>query len=376
MKLLADFVLVSGFAINLVLLVILALSKKRELSQKILMALIGLILIIIITLYAFLHELRPLLLIANLLEDGARFLIGPLIYMYVKSIFSKDNSFLKKHLIHFLPFLVFWCFFTVPMVLGNYLGSSILDYVEQVYSSGYLTIPKDLFVLAYVIASIRLFFRYKTAIKSNYSSFTNADFGWLQKFLLGMLLTTLFDLCLIVPYVLNGSYFTWNPGIISVMFLVLITFYLGYHGLKQSMIYLPEFLMNSNEKNQSDRTTRQFLSDEEFTNLKGRLHEHMLNEKPYLQQELTLSDLAELLGTTDKKLSALLNHVLNTSFYDFINRYRVEEVKEKLKQEENEKYSLLGLAYTCGFNSKSSFYRAFKKETGVSPTTYKKEKAS
>lgn len=376
MQLLADFILVSGFAINLVLLIMLALSKNRELPQNILMAILGVILLIIITLYAFLHGIRPLFLVTNLLEDGARFIIGPLIYIYVKSIFIKDEDFIKKHLIHFLPFLIFWCFFTVPMVLGNYLESNIFEYVGLAYGSGYMTIPKDLFVLAYIILSIRLFFRFKRAMKSNYSSMTNANFGWLQKFLIGMLLTTLFDLFLIVPHVLNGSSLSLNRGIISVMFLVLITFYLGYHGLKQSMVYLPEFLTNESKPRQPEKSATQFLSKEELSNLKDRLDAILKTEKPYLEQELTLNGLAELLDTTDKKLSVLLNHSLNISFYDFINSYRIEEFKEKCKLEEYKKYTLLGIAYTCGFNSKSSFYRAFKKETGISPTDYKKQSFS
>lgn len=120
----------------------------------------------------------------------------------------------------------------------------------------------------------------------------------------------------------------------------------------------------------------EYLQEEEANSLLKTLSTVIENEKPYLQPELNLSGLAERIGTSDKKLSALLNQSLSTSFYDYINHYRVEAVKEKLALKEYEKYSLVGLAYSCGFNSKSSFYRAFRKETGISPTAYKAQNAS
>jgi transcriptional regulator GlxA family with amidase domain len=95
-------------------------------------------------------------------------------------------------------------------------------------------------------------------------------------------------------------------------------------------------------------------------------------EKPYLREDLTLKDLAELLQITDKKMSALLNRYLNTSFYDYINGLRVVEVKKRIQDPAFEKYTLLAIALECGFNSKASFNRIFKKMTVVSPSEYKK----
>ncbi|MEP3207854.1 MAG: helix-turn-helix domain-containing protein [Maribacter sp.] len=378
MKLLADFVLVSGFAVALVILVMLTISKRKELPQILLMFILGLIAIIFVTLYASLHKIAPLFNLAHFFEDGARFMLGPLVYIYIKSIFIKDKGLIKKNLVHFLPFLLYWGFFTVPKVYGLYFGEAIFDYLEFFRGTAYLAIIKDIFVLLYILLSIRLFYEFKLAMKSNYSSFTNTNYGWLRKFLIGLLLATLFDLGVGISYAVYKPSVDWDVGIISAMFLVLVTIYLGYHGLKQSMIHLPRFIMDNAEveKNSNGQSAKLNLAKEELDQIKNTLDDVLANEKPYLQQELTLNGLAELIGTSDKKLSTLLNHSLNISFYDFINRYRVEEVKEKLKLEEYEKYSLLGLAYTCGFNSKSSFYRSFKKETGISPTTYKKEKSS
>lgn len=374
MKLFADFILVSGFAINMVLLIVMAITKRRELPQNLLMVIFSLILVIIITLYTSLHQLKSLLTFTRLFEDGARFLIGPLIYLYIKSIFIGDENFVKKHLVHFTPFLLYWIFFTVPIVLSTYYEYHVLDYLEVFKGQGFLAAIKDIYVLIYILFSIKLFLKFKNKMKSNYSSFTNANYVWIRKFLIGMFMTTVFDLLIIITYSIYRPSIDWDMGIISVMFLILIIFYLGYHGLKQSMIYLPEFLMSGREQNNQMGHDKQVLPQEELESIKSRLDKVLLNKKPYLEQELTLSMLAELVNTSDKKLSVYLNHTLNISFYDFINRYRVEEVKEKLKLDEYSKYSLLGIAYTCGFNSKSSFYRVFKKQTGISPTDYKNQK--
>jgi len=99
--------------------------------------------------------------------------------------------------------------------------------------------------------------------------------------------------------------------------------------------------------------------------------EYVLNQsRPYLNQDLSLADLAKLVGSTDKKLSTLLNQNMHTSFYDYINSFRLADFKKGVADGKLEHLSIVGLALQCGFKSKSSFYRTFKKETGMSPSQY------
>lgn len=375
MKLLADFILVSGFAVTSVMLFLLSVSKKRKNPQNILMLFLSVILLLIVTVAASLHEIRPVFLVTNLFESGTRFILGPLLYIYIKSIFIKDKNLIKSHRLHLIPFVVYALVFSIPILISRLMGEPLFNYLIFFNGTAYMAVVKDLFWLSYILLSVRLFRRFKTKMKYNYSSFKRADFGWINKFLSISLFIVLFDLVIVSYRILFIGHMTWDIGIIPLSFLILLTIYLGYHGLRQSRIYLPDFLLNDKAfhettKNKNGQTV---LTREEQKNLKLKLESVLEKEKPFLEQELTLSLLAESIGTSDKKLSALLNHSLEISFYDFINKYRVEEVKEKLNSKEYEKYSLLGIAYTCGFNSKSSFYRAFKKETGSSPTSYKKE---
>ncbi len=104
----------------------------------------------------------------------------------------------------------------------------------------------------------------------------------------------------------------------------------------------------------------------------AQLKDVVASQKPYLNPELTLRDLAKMAGTTDKKLSFVLNEHLKLKFNDYVNQFRVEAFKEAAAKEENKNLSLVGIAKECGFKSKSSFYRAFKNQTGQSPTEYLK----
>ncbi len=90
----------------------------------------------------------------------------------------------------------------------------------------------------------------------------------------------------------------------------------------------------------------------------------------YLEPELSLSDVATKLKTNTSILSAAINQNFNKNFNDFVNEYRVEEFKRLIILPESKNLTLLAVAYDSGFNSKTTFNRAFKKFTGLSPKEY------
>lgn len=101
-----------------------------------------------------------------------------------------------------------------------------------------------------------------------------------------------------------------------------------------------------------------------------KINDLMENEKPWLDCELTLGGMAEMLGLVEFELTQILNQKMKTNFYSLINNYRVETVKEKLKDPENRQFTILAAAYESGFNSKSTFYRIFKEHTGQTPKQF------
>ncbi|SRR6266496_803464 len=102
---------------------------------------------------------------------------------------------------------------------------------------------------------------------------------------------------------------------------------------------------------------------------------YMQNNKPYLEPELTLDQLASQLSLKSRVLSQVINEILGQNFYDFINRHRIEEASRLLTNPKDEKITILEVLYEVGFNSKSSFNTLFKKYTGVTPTEFRKKHA-
>ena len=103
-----------------------------------------------------------------------------------------------------------------------------------------------------------------------------------------------------------------------------------------------------------------------------KISEFMISKKPYLQSDLTINDLADKLALHSKYLSQIINEHFGKNYFEFINGYRVEEAKKMLLNSLDNRLTILEILYECGFNSKSSFNAAFKKETGITPTEFRK----
>jgi AraC-like DNA-binding protein len=208
---------------------------------------------------------------------------------------------------------------------------------------------------------------------------------WIRFLLLGLMITVSLDIVITIYELLDGTYFAEAEHVIT-LFMVSMILYLGYYGYLQSTILLPQYLFETTPTNNNTtvhtiekHTTTEVIhhlsnaSEDEIEALKQKLLDLLEKEKIHLDEDLTLGSLAKALSTTEKKLSALLNHYLNISFYDFINGYRVNAAIEKLTHQDYGHFTILAIAYDSGFKSKSSFNRIFKKTTGLSPSAYKKQ---
>ena len=99
----------------------------------------------------------------------------------------------------------------------------------------------------------------------------------------------------------------------------------------------------------------------------------METNKLYRNPMLSLSDLSKVVDVSERVISNAINQELEKNFFQFINEYRVEEVKKRLKDPNNAHLKILSLAFDAGFNSKASFHRVFKSYTGQTPKDYKSE---
>lgn len=112
------------------------------------------------------------------------------------------------------------------------------------------------------------------------------------------------------------------------------------------------------------------LSEAEAQAVITALKRYMDEQEPYLNVDLKQSDVAAAVGYPTYLLSAVFTHHLKMGYYDFVNSYRVERFKRSVAEGLHKKYTLVTLAEKCGFKSKASFFRAFKKFTGSTPSEY------
>ena len=161
--------------------------------------------------------------------------------------------------------------------------------------------------------------------------------------------------------------------------LSLFVLMIGYFGIKQTWIFSGQIPLEAqdqqrNVEKQSDTDFVQYrksgLKSEQADALQVQLERIMKEEKPFLDHKLTLKTLAERLNIHPNYLSQLINERFERNFFDFINTARIEEFKELVQKPGSQNLTILALAIECGFSSKSSFNKFFKKSTGKTPSEY------
>lgn len=281
----------------------------------------------------------------------------PLFFLYVVSACYSNFKIKTKHFFHFLLFLVFLIIFKVT----NFSEQSLLLF----------EIVGEVQFFVYTISIFILLKKYKTIYLENYSSANYAIYKWLFQI-------TIFS-CIAHSFVLFRGYLsnsTYQEHVININILISLSVLLITVFFVLKALYKPELFTGVNinlspvksilEKEintQEDETKNEYLH---------KLTELMAKEKPYLDFELTLQKLAILADIPEKELSLLINHHLNKHFFDFINEYRINDAKTLLKDPTKKELTVLEILYEVGFNSKSSFYTAFKKATNQTPTEFRK----
>ena len=222
------------------------------------------------------------------------------------------------------------------------------------------------------ILSVRLFKKLDINIFNNFSSYENVNLQWLRKLIytFGVIWTVLMIFATVHHVFQMFSWIFCTHGLMLSLsaFIILI----GYYGLKQNEIFI-QYPDRKTEYVTEPKTKYAgvFLKETDTENYVSKLKQFMATEKPYLEADLSLPELANQLDIPSHHLSRVINEQFGVNFFDFINQYRVEEVKSRINNPEFENLSLLGIAFDCGFNTKSAFNRVFKKMTGFTPSEFK-----
>ncbi len=377
-NLIHEFALVCGIIITLLILLLLGKKQNKQLHDYFLLIFFIAVLFLFLNHYANYHQIFWLHVSTNFLTASINFLIGPLIYYYIKSLFTKVNYKTPRFWLTFLPFLIYTLIFTLPLTLSNPTDGLIVDYLHLYLdnSTAFYTV-ETLYLLFFTLLALQLLEQFTNVLKSYYSNLTRADILWSKRLLLGVILYLVIDITLTISEITLYQ-FLIPHYYINVMTILLVVLYLGYYGFFQAQMLLPSFLMektsgfkSKNVKKKSTKSNTSF-STEEITQIKAALHKSLEKEQLYLNETLTLSDLAQEVQLTDKKLSAFINQELDTNFYELVNQYRIATFKTEVALVANQNLTIWGIASQCGFNSKTSFNRIFKKQTGLTPSQYQK----
>ena len=376
-SLITDFILVSGMAI-LALSILLLLKSTRQFSKKILIVFFASTFFFLLYYYSYLHRIRILGAISIFFGNGVGFLIGPLLLFQIKSLVMPKALFVRDMYRQLIPFGLIWLFVSVPLSIS--MATEYRGYVNwYVRHEPFFNIPENIFFLFYIAAAFRYLSMVTNQVRENYSSLKSNDLSWYRNLLAGLAIIVLIDTGCTV-YELYFPMVPWNIGTLVAFSFVALYTYLGYKGMFQSEILLPQFLNDqkpgsAREQGSPPRKKTagplERYSADEIEKLRNELYSVLENKKPYLNESLSLTDLADEMNISSKKLSDLLNQHMDVSFYNLINDFRLREVTECMFLPEYSKYTLAGLANECGFQSKATFNRIFKQKFGMSPSQYK-----
>ena len=316
---------------------------------------------------------------------------GPFLFLYTSALTRRQAGFRTAWLIHFIPVFILYLFF-IPFFS---LPAAEKINVYRNKGAGYENLMTVCLIsiiisgVAYIIASLVLLRRYRKSIENEFSNIEKIKLAWLRYVVYGI--------AVIWTAVIFGN----DPIVFGIA--VLFVFFLGYFGIRQAGIFITaqpqtgrqqisaneEKLKASTFSDQQvplpDETPVQTrthsiitktkyeksgLGEDQAVKIYDRLVMTMTNQKLFTESELTLAALAKTLDVHPNHLSQVINSYEGKNFYDYINFHRVEEFKKLAPRPDNQNYTLLSMAYECGFNSKTSFNRNFRKVTGISPSEY------
>ena len=319
------------------------------------------------------------------LELPMPLLHGPFLFLYTVALTDQEHN-KKINPLHFIPFV---------LALLSTLPFHALSFPQKikVYQDGgraYELLSLILFIAIlisgffYTFISLQKLKKHRKTIAEQFSYTEKINLKWLS-------------------YLILGSSIIWFVaifGVDSYIFsaVVLYVLFIGYFGIKQVGIFtiakpeIPNEILEKvsieegkkiadtifDEKKidvqyEKIKYEKSKINSDEVSAIQKKLNVLIQTEKTYIDPELTLSDLAQKINVHPNTLSQIINSAEQKNYYEYINDLRVEEFKKLIAIPDNQKFTLLSLAFECGYNSKTAFNRNFKKNTGHSPSDYLKQ---
>jgi len=288
----------------------------------------------------------------------------PAAYLYVRSFFNPQKIIVKQVLFTVgVPF-------TVILVVFFAFGFSIFNPENLFVSPSF----GNMILYAYLVLGLPLYLSYalkniqqlKQIRLQQVSEISTNDFVIIKRFIIGILIAYL-SLILLIGFSFFIDFISIESAFgSSIVILSLSVLYAGIFGLQNSQLFTEHL-----EKKPLNLKSNQY-SETELMNVLNELDRCMEEKKPYLHPRLSLKALSEIVLIPENQISTAINSIRKQNFYDYVNTMRVNAFIERCKTSDRYNLTLTAIAFECGFNSKSTFYEIFKRQTGMTPASYLK----
>nr|WP_321235290.1 AraC family transcriptional regulator [uncultured Psychroserpens sp.] len=300
----------------------------------------------------------------RILEDIEFVLLFPIfLYIYYLKFLNPKLRLTANYLFLAVPFILS---VLINLYIGGHFYFDLYEIHNQQWIPNFYTIEYYLSIilnLVFLIIEFKMIFRNK----KNDNLTISYDSKWIRIFYgLHALIVILWITLEVIDYHFYGdiTFVLW-------LFLNLIFYWVGYIGIYKFRLARNRYeIRKIVSKEKKDANVKMSVSNENpyFKKMISFFEE----DKLYIDSKLSRNDVAEKLGISVGYFSQIINTVSDKKFSDYLNFYRVEEVKKMMLNDEFKNYNLLAIGLEAGFNSKTAFYNGFKKETGYTPSEYKK----
>ena len=303
--------------------------------------------------------------------------IGPLLFFYAKALTTIDFKIGAKASIHFLPVLfevLIQAYFISESNRSNRLFYDVPGFlIFRIIEFGGTAIS----ILVYGKQCLSLIKAHEAWALANFSNQKDITLTWLSKLIKYLLALWIFWLAFELSFILFLQFQLHLLPVYVLLYVLLgMITYSNYWIAIQALIKSEVLTEKKNAILPPDNANvYSRLSEAEIKRIADALSDLMLTEKLFLHETLSLRTLASKVQKDPNLISYILNNFFHKSFHDYVNDFRIEEVKNKIADPAYSHFKIVEIAYECGFNSKATFNRVFKKSTGKSPSEYKNRDA-
>jgi AraC-like DNA-binding protein len=296
------------------------------------------------------------------------FLWAPLVSLYVLLMLGIKWKFKFKYLAHLIPQFLSWTYWIYVLYLDDhYLQGLLTDrksgiYSWQMQSFQIIIMLQAIFYLGYSARLIR-----KKQTDAHLNHVPAIRFQWLKQFI--YILSGLIFLLIVCSFFVSPVIIDY---IVAPILYGISNIFLVYKGLSSSGIFTDVQPAEQSVTLSKERYTGSNLKQELITDYKSKLLKYLQEEEPFTNPELTLNDLSAATDIQTHHLSQIINQEFGKNFFDLINSYRIEKSKSLMQDSKTDNFTIEAIGLESGFGSASSFYRSFKKHTGITPKAFLK----